>query len=139
MYIRNGYKYACLEHLAEVVVYDRAEHLHGGRQIHIGVYHGRNGLSVRAQTVGQYLVVLGIVRAGENALHDGFVPAYRQRIARRHQSIAVSEIFVKEITQLLARIDIVTGIHGDLAEEITGLGKPYDQRTETVPKIIEGV
>ena len=55
------------------------------------------------------------------------------------QPVAVGEIVAQEPNQRIACHGLVGGVHGHLAEKVFCLGVQHDERSETVPQIIQRI
>lgn len=131
-------EYACLFHIAEAVVDGSAEEFHGRTKSHVCVDQWRNVIPECSHLTVQYAIVcLEVILGEELAELFGVVPQV-ERLHGVDEIVRIGEVFAQEVMYHVARHAVVTGIHGELSEEVSHSRFDDNDGAESVPKIVEG-
>ena len=125
--------------VAEFGVHGSAEGAHGGREVHVGVDHGRDGGTETADVANENLVVFFVVAAVEETVEFVKVGLYVEGVVGPNEAFGVGEVFLVEVEDEVFGTAVHLGIHGDFAKEVEGFGYFEGDGTEAVPEVVERV
>ena len=128
-----------LLHVAEFWVQGCAEGAHGAGEPDVGFDERGDLLAEVGQLGVEDLKVLLVASPREDAFHLGPVYAELQGELGPCQVVGVGEVALQEVVQRVARLLIVVGVHGYLAEKVLHVGVQHHQRAEPIPEVVEGV
>ena len=138
-YLVDGNEDAGLFDLAEVFVDGGAEHAHRGRKIHVGIDERRDVEAALAHRLVEHFVVGAEVVFHKEAAEFVFGHFGEDGMHSSDQSVAVAEVSFEEVQYHVARLSVEGGIHGHLPKEVFQAGDDDGERTQSVPKVVEGV
>ena len=128
-----------LLHVAEIGIDHRAEHLHRGRQAHVGVDQRRYVFAVFPDLTGQDSVIFRIGASGEERLHLFGVEDKIDGMDVLDKVFPVGKVFVQEVEQYVPGLFVVGAVHGDFSEEVTHVRVVDDQCTQSVPEVVQRI
>lgn len=123
---------------AEGLVDGGAEDFHGGGEAHVGVDEGGDVFAELTDGTGEDFIVLVVGGAVEDGLEALVVELDVDGVDGADELVVVPEVFVEEVEEEVAGLDVEGGVHGDFAEEVLDGGVVDGEGAEAVPEVVEG-